>query len=245
MELIRGWESRYAPGKIGGLRLSKAVVYRKIGEEEGVGDKREGEIRADMPGSIESMTEGPFSSPIDFVMVPEDGPEIRVKNLMPGEKREFRSSVRMGDSEVDSPFLFCLSRKPLTKYDWGQLRGALPDRYDTWTITDNLDALKFEIECGLKRWMALNGISKHEMHFLPGWVEYSYDHFPPAVEPNDLAVAIGFERWFRKGRKYKSQQEYRLAWVIRSNQMEEFPCTIDIELTRTGLDLFKPWQPPT
>ena len=245
MELIRGWEGRYGPSKTGGLRLSKAAVYRKIGEEEGLGDKREGEIRASMPGWIESTTRGPFPSPIDFVMIPEDGPEIEVKDLMPGEKRQFRSSLRMEDSELDSPFLLCLSRKPLTKSNWEKLRAALPDRYATWTVTDNVDALKFEVECGLKRWMALNGISKHEMYCSWGWVDYSYDEFPPAVEPNELAESIRPERWFRKARKYRSQQEYRLAWEIRSAQMEEFPCAIDIELTKTGLGLFKPWRPPT
>lgn len=34
------------------------------------------------------------------------------------------------------------------------------------------------------------------------------------------------------------------AWSIRSSQMEQFPEVMDIELTRTGLGLFKPWAPP-
>lgn len=42
MELIRGWESPFAPGAIGGIRLSKASVFRAAGEEDGVGDEREG-----------------------------------------------------------------------------------------------------------------------------------------------------------------------------------------------------------
>ena len=36
MKLVRGWEKRYAPDSTGGLRLSKAGLYRAIGEEEGL-----------------------------------------------------------------------------------------------------------------------------------------------------------------------------------------------------------------
>ena len=243
MELLRGWEGRYAPGNTGGLRLSKAAVYRKLGEEEGVGDKREGELRADMPGWVESTTRESLAGPIDFVLAPEDGPEIEVKNVMPGEKREFRSSLRIKDTELDSPFLLCLSRKPLTTRAWEKLRGALPDRYDTWTVTDNLDALKFEVECGLKRWMALNGISDHRMHCRWGWVDYSYDEFPPAVQPGNLLGSLRLERWFRKGRKYRLQQEYRLAWEIHSNQ-RNVRCGVfrhrDADLWRPDIDCLIP-----
>ena len=45
MRLIRGWESRYLPSDTGGLRLSTARLYRTLGEEEGLGDRREGEVR--------------------------------------------------------------------------------------------------------------------------------------------------------------------------------------------------------
>ena len=40
------------------------------------------------------------------------------------------------------------------------------------------------------------------------------------------------------------QSEYRLAWDLRSPQWENMPEVIDVELTRTGLNLFKPWNPP-
>lgn len=38
------------PSEIGGVRLCKASVYRRIGEEDGVGDRREGEVRAKVEG---------------------------------------------------------------------------------------------------------------------------------------------------------------------------------------------------
>ena len=245
MELIRGWENQYLPDNTGGLRLKKAREYRTIKEDEGLGDKREGELRVNMPGTVTSTTKGPFSFPTDFVITPKDGPETVVKGLMPGERRDIQTSIRVEDSQLDSPFLFCLAKKPLTKSDWEKLRAALPDRYDTWTLTDNLNALKFEIECGIKRWLALNDVTEHRICWTQGWVNYSYDRFPAGANPSDLAEAIQLPRWLRKARKYKGQQEYRLAWQIQSTQMEKFPSVIDIELTRTGLGLFKPWSPPT
>ncbi|MDE2764890.1 MAG: hypothetical protein OXI25_00465, partial [Chloroflexota bacterium] len=73
---------------------------------------------------------------------------------------------------------------------------------------------------------------------------YPYDTTPPAVEQGDLDDMELLARWFQKNKKYSNQQEYRLAWLIRSPQMEIFPSEIDIELTKTGLNLFRPWSPP-
>ena len=244
MRLIRGWESRYSPNEIGSTRLSTACLFRKIGEEDGLGDTREGEIRVAMPGRIESQGSQSLPS-VDFTIVLEDQPAVHVENLQPGETRGFQSDIRAEDSALASPFLFCLSREPKTKQDWEKLRAALPERYDTWTITDNANALRFEIECGLKRWIALEGLTEHTIWWRQDWVNYSYDEFPPSVAPGDLAEAMQLQRWFRKRRKYREQREYRLAWVIRSPQAETLPDKIDIELTRTGLSLFRPWYPPT
>ena len=57
MKLVRGWGKRYAPDSTGGLRLSKARLYRAIGEEEGLGDRREGEFRMRMQGKVTSTKE--------------------------------------------------------------------------------------------------------------------------------------------------------------------------------------------
>ena len=245
MKLIRGWERQYAPDVAGGLQLRKARFYRTIGDEDGIGDEREGEIRVSTPASVTSSTVGPFSRPIDIVIALDDEPEIVVKNLMPGERREVRQELRVEDSGLnDSPFLLCLSREPGTKRDWETLRAALPERYDTWTVTRDVRALQFEIECGIKRWMALNMISEHQIIRQMGWVAYPYDTTPPAVELDDLDDMKLLTRWFQKNRQYSNQQEYRLAWIIRSPQMETFPDAIDIELTKTGLSLFSPWSPP-
>ena len=248
MELIRGWESQYAPNKTGNLRLSTGALFRKIGEEEGLGDAREGELRVNMPGSVTSVTQGPFSGSVNITIVPEDAdaPKIVVKELMPGERREVQQSLRAGDSGLDdSPYLFCLSRQPETNRDWEALRAALPERYDTWTMTDDVDALQFEIECGIERWMKQKGITERWITSFKGLVAYPYDTTPPATDIDDLDETKLLMRWLQKRRKYSAQREYRLGWKIGSPQMETFPKKIEIELTRTGLGLFRPWSPPT
>ena len=244
MELIRGWELQYTPTVLGGLRLSKASEYRGIEDEAGLGDAQEGEIQVNMPGKVSLSGDASVSSPtpLSISVDLDDGPEFEVRDLMPGETRNVQYDLRVGDSALDSPFILCLSRKPVTKCDWESLQAALPDWYDTWTVTDDVNGLSFEIEWGIKRWMALNEITHHEVTRYRGWVSYSYDTTPPSVKPDDIGQVLE-SRWFRKNRRFSSQQEYRLAWSIRSPQMETFPNSIDIELTKTGLALFKPWDP--
>ena len=247
MRLIRGWESRYAPNETGGLRLSTARRFREIGEEDGLGDQREGEIRLAMPASIEVTGDDGLGGPRDLsLQLGPDEPAIEVENLEVGERREIRQELFVEDSGLkDSPFLLCLSREPTTLREWEALRAALPERYDTWTVTEDVGSLQFEIECGLVRWLKLDEITRHSITRFRGWVEYSYDTTPPAFEIDDLDIAKLIERWLRKRKIYSGQQEYRLAWVLSSPQMETFPSQIDIELTRTGLGLFRPWNPPT
>ena len=244
MGLIRGWEKQYSPYITGGLRLSKARLYREIGEEDGIRDEKEGEIRVNMPVSITRLG-GDFSDfPVNISIQIPNEPAIEVEDLMSGERREVRQEHRVEDAGLnDSPFLLCLSREPNTKHDWDSLRTALPERYDAWTVTRDIDALQFEVECGIKRWMALHKIFQHQITSQMGWIAYSYDTTPPASEPDDLSDVKLNTRWFQKNRKYRDQQEYRLAWTIRSPQMEAFPDAIYIELTKTGIALFEPWEP--
>ena len=259
MRLIRGWENRYSPDATGGLRLSRARLYREIGEEDGLGDLREGEIRVRTPPGQVTVTWEDLGFPIR--LSPEsqeqsdaemsrlireewgermDDPNIEVEQRGPDHWKVWQN-LKIDDSELGSPYLLCLSREPGSRTQWERLREALPERFDTWTITEDLSKLKFEIECGIKRWLALNSISKHQFMSQWGWVEYTYDDAPPNVDAEETGYMT---RWFRKGRRYQDQQEYRIAWDFRSPQMETFPNYIDIELTRTGLSLFQPWTPP-
>ena len=261
MRLIRGWEERYSPGRTGGLRLSKASVYRAIGEEDGLGDRREGEVRTKVdggylavewesktglpPGLRQAIKEHEGSAEEDEEMRAlfaerDDDPEFALRRIGPS-RWSTSQNVVVSDQGIDSPFLFCLSREPLTREEWEKLCGALPRRYDTWTVTEDVEGVQFEIECGIKRWLAIQEITRHTVVREKGFVTYPYESAPPSGDPTDV---FGMQRWFRKRRKYRNQAEYRLAWGLSSEQWENMPETMDVELTRTGLSLFKPWTPP-
>ena len=261
MRLIRGWESRYAPDATGGLRLSKASLYRCLGEEEGLGDQREGEIRISDEGEIsvdwndgevlpfrlsdemQEAADAEFSRAMrEHLAAATDDPDVEVEKHESGVWK-IRQNLRVDDSMVDSPFLFCLSREPSTRANWERLRTALPERYDTWTMTEDLNSLQFEIEVAFKRWMGLNQITRHKLLSYKSWVEYPYDTIPPSGHMEDLGELVQVPRWFRKRRKYKDQEEYRFAWLLETPQWANLPDAIDIELTRTGLELFQPWKP--
>ncbi|MDE0163533.1 MAG: hypothetical protein OXL36_00425 [Bryobacterales bacterium] len=258
MKLIRGWENRYTPEATGGLRLSKAALYRAVGEEDGVGDKREGEVRIGVKGEatvtwtsddrvslrvpqeLQERQDAQMLSQIrDWLAKELDDPELRLEPQGSGRWKLIQN-LQLDDAALDSPFLFSLSREPATENDWERLQAALPQRYDTWTITEDVDRLNFEIECGIKRWMGLNEISQHQITRIRGWVSYPYENTPPS---QDVDEAVQLTRWFRKRRKYRNQEEYRLAWLLTSPQWENTPDAIEIELTRTGLNLFRPWRP--
>ena len=259
MKLIRGWEKQYVPDATGGLRLSKARLYRAIGEEDGVGDRREGEVRIKSEGEVSvtwqpnevisqrmsdeiSKREGAKSQERmrELLAAEYDDPELQLEQLGV-ERWKMLENAKVDDTALGSPFLFCLSREPVTRTDWERLRAALPERYDTWTVTEDVDKLNFEIECGIKRWMGLNEITEHKITRSKGWVSYSYELAPPSGDVSEMAQMT---RWFRKRREYLNQNEYRLAWDLRSPQWENMPAVMEVELTRTGLSLFKPWRPP-
>ena len=261
MRLIRGWEKRYAPEVTGGLRLTRPLVYRTMEEEDGLGDRREGELRMNVEGEMTISWDENDPLPFPFRPSPEererldaetarhisalldaesDDPDVELEQREPGVWT-VRQQIKVDDSELGSPFLLCLSREPASASDWERLRAALPDRYDTWTVTEDLASLNFEIECGIKRWLGLHEITEHRLWKNRGWVAYSYDDYPPS---GDVSEVGQMTNWFRKRRKYRDQEEYRFAWILSSSQLNVLPDFVDIELTRTGLNLFQPWTPP-
>ena len=260
VRLIRGWEKQYCPETTGGLRLSKPTLYRAIGEEDGLGDQREGEVRIAtdggelsvewepnemvsllIPKEMQERAESEEGEQFREMLARElDDPDLELELLGPGRWKMVQN-LRVDERGIDSPFLFCLAREPATKADWEKMRAALPERYDTWTVTEDVHGLRFEIECGIKRWMGLNEITQHMLETRKGFVTYSYDLAPPS---GDVAEMLQMSRWFRKRTKYQDQEEYRLAWKLSSPQWEKMPESIDIELTKTGLSLFEPWMPP-
>ena len=260
MRLIRGWEKQYAPELTGGLRLTRPFVYRAMEEEDGLGDKREGEVRVNVEGQMTIKEDDEYDA-LPFRPSPEererldaetarhvaelldiesDNPDVELEEREPGNWK-VRQQLKVDDSEMGNPFLLCLSREPTSASGWERLRAALPGRYDIWTVTEDLASLNFEIECGIKRWLGLHEITEHRLWKNRGWVAYSYEEFPPS---GDGAEVGQFTRWFRKRRKFRDQEEYRFAWELSSSQLNILPYFVDVELTRTGLNLFQPWTPP-
>ena len=177
MRLIRGWESRYSPRTIGGVRLSKPSVYRRLGEEDGVGDRREGEVRAKVddgyfaveweptdrfpPGLRKAIEAHRGSVEEDesiraLLAERDDDPHLAVRRTEPG-KWSTSQNVVVSDAEIVSPYLFCLSREPSTAAEWEGLRRSLSEDYDTWTVTEDADQVRLEIERGIERWLEAEG----------------------------------------------------------------------------------------
>ena len=202
MRLIRGWEKQNLPSEKGGARLSQASVYRRIGEEDGLGDRREGEVRAKEEGghlSVEWEPRDGFPPALRRAMKEHEGsaaeteelqalfaerdddPDFALQRTGPGEWTTIQNLV-VSDDEIASPYLFCLAGEPTTRDEWERLRAALPDRYDTWTVTADIDALQFEIECGIKRWLATEQITRHRIERATGWVAYPFDEAHRRVE---------------------------------------------------------------
>ena len=262
MRLIRGWEKWYLPSETGGVQLSKPSVYRKSGEEDGVGDRREGEVRARVSGGHLSVrweprdglppglrrameeyerSEAETESFRKLFAERDDDPELALQRIGPGEWSTTQNLV-ISDDKIPSPFLLCLAREPTTREEWERLRAALPDRYDAWMVTADVDAVQYEIECGIKRWLATERLTRYRIERASGWVAYAFEEAPPSGDPTD---AFRMDRWFRKRTKYQAQAEYRLAWIVSSDQREDMPEKIIVELTRTGQRLFEPWTPPS
>ncbi len=154
MELIRGWERRYAPHVTGGLQLSKVRWYRTIGDEDGMGDEGEGEIRVSVPASVTRLGGSDFDDPpMDMsVQMGPDERAIEVEGLMTEERREVREELYVEDSGLnDSPLFSAYQGKPSAKRGWDVLRAALPERYDVWTVTRDVHA------CSLRSSVGSNG----------------------------------------------------------------------------------------
>ncbi len=170
----------------------------------------------------------------------DDDPELALRRTGPDEWSASQNLVVSND-EMPRPHLLCLAREPTTSEEWERLRAALPGRYDSWTVTADVDAVQFEIECGIKRWLATERITRHKIIRARGWAANTFAEAPPS---GDLTEVFRMDRWFRKRTKYQAQAEYRLAWSLSSDQRVDMPETIDVELTRAGLRLFEPWTPP-
>ena len=195
--------------------MSQARLYREIGEEDGLGDIREGEIRVKAPPGEVTVTWEDLGFPIRLCRESQEqsdaemarlireewGTELDDPNIEVGQQGadhwKVRQNLKIDDSGLGSPYLLCLSREPESMTQWERLREALPERYDTWTVTEDISKLRFEIECGIKRWLALNAISKHQ--FMSQWGGWSTH--TTALQPTSTPKRQGIRRdgFGRKG----------------------------------------------
>ncbi len=251
MRLLRAWESRYLPQRVGGLRLTSARTFRDLENEIGIGDVQEGMQRTRHEGHVTLEWQDPDSLPpalrdmgvdIDLAFEPEP---VHLKGVKAGTTR-FWQELSVEDSWIPSPYLFCLSAVPTSEDEWMQLKGSLPSNRECWTCVPDPDRLKIEIECGIYRWLKLNGAASHKIETFYGPVQYTYEDSPTSKEPEELLQReeLLFGRWMRKQQLFRHQREYRLGFYISSPEIMAPPDCIDIELTRTGIRLFQPWEPP-
>lgn len=251
MHLLRAWESQYLPHRSGELRLTSARAFRDLEEDVGIGDADEGAQRALLEGHVtaewQDRADVPAALPnmeidIDIACVPNP---VLVKGVRTGTT-SFLQEMSVEDSGVPPPYLLCLARQPTNEDEWTQLEAALPSNRDAWTYVSDLDQLKMEIECGIDRWLKLNGAASHKIETFHGPVQYSYDDFPKPKEPEELLQReeLLFGRWMRKRELFQHQREYRLGFYISSPEISVQPDHIDIELTGTGIRLFQHWEPP-
>jgi len=253
MRLLRAWESLYAPQETGGLRLTSAKRFRDLEAGAGIGDIHEGGQRMMHEGQLTMEWQGPDTMvqhfqdlAIDFHLKfkPEDKP-IHIKGAQAGTT-SFLQELSVGDSGVPTPFLLCLSHEPASKEEWLSLRGSLPPDRDTWTIVSNHQQLKIEVECGIYRWLKLNGAALHEINAFWGPVQYAYDDAPTPKESDELLERdeLMYARWLRKRKVFQGQREFRFGFYVSSPDIDPLPGHMDIELTRTGISLFQEWAPP-
>jgi len=59
-----------------------------------------------------------------------DDPDLELEPTGRGRWKVIQN-LKVSNEGLESPFLSCLAREPVTGADWAQLRAALPERYDT------------------------------------------------------------------------------------------------------------------
>ena len=252
MYLLRAWKAKHLPQQEGGFRLTSARTFRDH-EDDGIGDAHEGGQRTRHEGHVTLEWQGPDNllpalrdMEIDVHLAFEPDP-VHLKGVKAGTT-SFLHELDVGDSEVPSPYLLCFAHEPTSENEWMHLRASLPFNRDAWTYVSDVDRLKTEIECGIYRWLKLNGAASHKIETFHGPVQYTYGGAPAPTpkEPEELLLwdELLFGRWLRKRQRFQHQREYRFGFCIASPEISDPPDYIDIELTRSGIGLFQHWEPP-
>jgi len=253
IQLVRAWDPRYTPSVTNGVvRLRRASAFRDIKAGEGIADPYEGQRRLTVEGSVRSEWDRDQHDRYSLRNIPinvqmHHGDQvIDLEDVRPGEPRTYPYVIDVRDDSQWEPYILCLSLMPHDMLQWQQLVESLAAGDRVWTITTDLSRLRLEIECGIKHWMAANQIKSHRLRSVWGKVEYFAEDKPVPQTPEQLLdftdMVIG--RWFRKVNKYLYQREYRFAFIIESEEIPELPPYIDVELTKSGIAQFQPYDLP-
>ena len=250
MSLLRVWERRYAPSITGRLRLTSAKKFRDLETDAGIGDIHEGgqrllcehelEIKWQDAGNVDPfLKDTKFDFHLDFEPKP-----VHLKGIKAGTTK-FVQEVNLNDSGIQSPYILCLSHEPQTEDEWMLMKHSFPYDRDLWTYISEHRQLKIEIECGIYRWLKLQGAASHRIKTFWGPVQYIYNEAPVPKETDEHSEhnELLFKRWLRKRKIFQGQKEFRFGFYISSPEVGELPDHIDIELTRTGIGLFQDWEP--
>lgn len=253
-QLVRAWGRQYLPQATGGVvRLRLASEFRAIEAGDGITDRFEGLRRHAAEGYVAVKASDDYKPggigehlAIDVHMVHDDDQEITLRGVRSGDKRTYRYAVDVADNIGKVPYLLCFSLLPTNAAEWRRLISSLEAGEMAWTCSTDVASLKFELEWGIKRWLATQQVQRHLIRSAWGVVKYALGDRPKAQsaeEMIDLEDAI-FGRWFRKVNSYRHQREYRFMFIVESEELPEMPPWIDVELTKSGISLFEPYEPP-
>ena len=248
MELIRAWNSQFAPEKTGQIRLCKATFYRDIDTiHPGIRDEKEGETRLRVEGSITREGENSLCLPETTVTIAmNDGEIVGTAHLERGSNRTtFKQELRTEVRPV--PYIYCASRKPESTGEERALREAFSKEYDAWYIIKDSAALGMELEKAINGWLFDRQVTQRRLTKRYGWMSYYDGEIPRVVadlsdEDSGNGVAryiASMEAWFNKRQSYEAEAEYRYAYVIESPQLNALPDCIFLDLTMSAIKLFE------
>ena len=244
VELVRGWESQDAPESTGQIRLSKAAFYRDIElPGSGVRDEKEGKASALATASVSRDGDVLFDTTLELHL--DDGEDPTVVHLPPGVRQaSFKQIVPINLHPV--PYVFCTSRMPDSPRGLQTLRNTINPDYDAWYAIRDSDALGRELEKAIKGWLFDRRVNSHTLYHLYAWVRYYDGDRPPIVADLDQGVVENLngvhdmmKLWFNKRARFRDEQEYRYAYVLKSPELTTLPDSIDLDLTVRATRMFQ------
>ena len=244
MELVRGWESRFAPENTGQIRLRRATFYRDVDlPGAGVRDEKEGKARVTATSSV-SRTGDPLSD-TTLELHLNEGEDPSIVHMPEGVRQvSFQQTVPVDLHPV--PFVFCAAKRPTAEAGLQALKKAVNEDYDAWYSIKDADALGRELEKAIKGWLFDHRVARHTVYRVHGLVHYYDGDRPPVIADLEQGIdeefthVLGFMKlWFNKRARFRDEQEYRYAYIVESPDLPTLPDHLDLELTVRATRMFE------